>query len=622
MRLMCGVLPRTIAFSLLCGLFFMLTRATFAESIEADVQSEAKPWTKPKLNNDPQAFQFAVVGDNAGGPRRGIFAEAVAKLNLLQPEFVIGVGDYIEAYENTREQLDRQWDEFMGYLAGLDPPFFFVPGNHDVGRPLWWTTYTARFGVAYYHFVYRDVLFLCLSTNDGPDKGTGISQAQVDYAARVLREHQDVRWTLVFQHKPLWRDKGAKGWNQVADLLKGRKCTVFSGHTHDYLSREEDGVSFVTLSTTGGGNPLRGPAYGELDQVAWVTMTDDGPRIANLALDGILSQDFRTTERAKELALFDRGRAVVVTPVVLDSDTLTSAVSQLTITNPSERPLRVKVLFEPPAGVQVKPGAVRAVLLGGTQHQVQLKISADEPVPVSEVQPLILHWQANYDSDSNQPSLELEGQSVITFDGRFVVPVFDTSPVIDGKLDDWAVLPFEVEQPAHVYVNPAAWKGPEDCHFRFSAGYDDQYLYVAVKTFDDEPCFDGWKYWEDFAMIWLDARGATSDNPKESVFSVIAGPKMSDEQAAEFEEGKAPEAIRSASVATEDGFEAEFAIPLDCVEERQQGQWKQIRLNVSVSDFDRRDARDGVTILSWRPQWFRPGDHPQSGVFVRGTKDK
>jgi calcineurin-like phosphoesterase family protein/cellulose/xylan binding protein with CBM9 domain len=616
------MLPRKVAFTLLCALFFTITRANAAESIEADVQSQAKPWTKLELNNDPQAFQFAVVADNAGGPRWGIFAEAVAKLNLLQPEFVMGVGDYIEGYEKTREQLDRQWDEFMGYLAGLDAPFFFVPGNHDVGKPLWWETYTARFGVAYYHFVYRDVLFLCLSTNDGPNKGTGISQAQVDYAARVLREHQDVRWTLVFQHKPLWRDKGAQGWNKVAELLKGRKCTVFSGHTHDYLSREEDGISFVTFSTTGGGNPLRGPAYGELDQVAWVTMTDDGPRIANLALDGILDKDFRTPERAKELALFSNGRAVTATPVVLDSDTLTLAASQLTITNPSESPLRIKVLFEPPAGVQVKPGAVTAVIPGGTQHKVQLQISTDEPVPVSEAQPVVLHWKANYDNDSNQPSLELEGQSIITFDGHFVVPACESSPVIDGKLDDWAALPFKVEQPAHIYVNAAAWKGKEDCHFRFAASYDDQYLYVAVKTFDDEPCFDGWKYWEDFAMVWLDARGSASDDPRQSVFSVIAGPQMSDEQAAEFEKGKVPEAIQSASVATEDGFEAEFAIPLDYIVEHQQGQWKRIRLNITVSDFDRHDARDGVTILSWRPQWLRPGDHPQSGVFTRGTRDK
>jgi len=68
------------------------------EGFETDVQTPNKPWTNLEFKNDPGAFQFAVVGDNAGGPRWGVFAEAVEKLNLLQPEFVIGVGDYIEGY--------------------------------------------------------------------------------------------------------------------------------------------------------------------------------------------------------------------------------------------------------------------------------------------------------------------------------------------------------------------------------------------------------------------------------------------------------------------------------------------------------------------------------------------
>ena len=152
--------------------------------------------------------------------------------------------------------------------------------------------------------------------------------------------------------------------------------------------------------------------------------------------------------------------------------------------------------------------------------------------------------------------------------------------------------------------------------------FDETNLYVAVRVADDEPCFDGWKYWEDFVMVWVDARGSESDDPKACVFSTIQGPETADEQAAEYEEGNVPESIQSASLATDDGFAAEFAIPISYLNERQQGQWQRVRLNVSVSDFDRRDARDGATILSWRPQWFRPGDHTDSGAFFRGTTEE
>src|SRR5262245_54143087 len=53
------------------------------------------PVTHLKLNNDPGEFQFAVVSDRTGGHRAKVFSRAVKQLNLLQPEFVVSVGDLI-----------------------------------------------------------------------------------------------------------------------------------------------------------------------------------------------------------------------------------------------------------------------------------------------------------------------------------------------------------------------------------------------------------------------------------------------------------------------------------------------------------------------------------------------
>src|SRR5690606_1213795 len=119
-------------------------------------------------------------------------------------------------------------------------PFFFVPGNHDVGRRHWAEIYEERYGVRYYHFVYKDVLFLCLNTNDGPDFNTGMSEEQVEFVRGVLEKNRDVRWTLVFQHKPLWNDDKQEGWKAIEAMLRGRNCTVFAGHTHNYLYQEKD----------------------------------------------------------------------------------------------------------------------------------------------------------------------------------------------------------------------------------------------------------------------------------------------------------------------------------------------------------------------------------------------
>jgi len=591
-------------------------------AVQTDATGEVTPYTSLDLNNDPEVFRFAVVSDNAGGPRQGIFAEAMAKLNLLQPEFVVGVGDYIEGYEDTAEQLNIQWERFMADIAPLEVPLFLVPGNHDMGRPLWNEVYKARFGRTYYHFVYKNVLFLCLATNDGPNNGTGIGPEQIAYAARVLAEHPDVRWTLVFQHKPLWNDEKDEGWKQLAGLLAGRKCTVFCGHTHEYLSQERDGISFITLATTGGGSPLRGPAYGEFDQIAWVTMTDDGPRVADVLLDGILSPDLRTPEKAQELRLFVANRAVTATPVQVEGDLFESGVSTLSITNPSQQPLRIKVLSEMAPGIRVSPGSVSRVIPPDSKQEIALRISAEEGMPVAAVQPVILHWTAYYDTHTNKPSVELAGQCGIPIDAPFVIARRDTAPVIDGKLDDWAALPFVVDQPTDIFFNVPAWKGPQDGAFRFAVSYDDAYLYVAMQATDDERCFEGWKYWEDFAILSVDARASGSDDPRTAMFNLSAGPGMTREQARGFEEGAVPEGVQCASVPTTDGFTAELAIPAAYLNERQDGRWKRVRLNVAFADFDTGDQRDGVTILNWRPEWLRSRGNVETGVFLREATNK
>ncbi len=43
-------------------------------------------------------------------------------------------------------------------------PFFYVPGNHDIAGEASAQVWKERFGPAYYHFIYRDVLFLCLNS--------------------------------------------------------------------------------------------------------------------------------------------------------------------------------------------------------------------------------------------------------------------------------------------------------------------------------------------------------------------------------------------------------------------------------------------------------------------------
>ncbi|HEY8505284.1 MAG TPA: hypothetical protein VIL46_11925, partial [Gemmataceae bacterium] len=160
-----------------------------------------------------------------------------------------------------------------------------------------------KFGRRYYHFTYKGVLFLCLFT-DEPPGSSSLSKEQIAWAKKVLAENPSPRWTVVAMHKPIWAygDLQKSGWLEVEEALAGRPYTVFAGHVHRYQKFIRNGMNYYMLATTGGVSRMRGIDYGEFDHVVWVTMKDDGPRLANLLLDGILPEDLRVPETEEPAA--------------------------------------------------------------------------------------------------------------------------------------------------------------------------------------------------------------------------------------------------------------------------------------------------------------------------------
>lgn len=265
--------------------------------LQIDIENR-NPWTHLRLNDAAEKFHFIVVSDRTGGHRARIFSQAVEQINLLQPAFVVSVGDLIEGYSKDPAVLAAQWKEFQGYAHKLNMPFFYVPGNHDVSNPVQADLWKERFGKRYYHFLYKDVLFLAVNSDDPNETGKEgrISKEQVEYFEKVLKENSKVRWIFVCLHKPIWTQNNldTNGWLDIEKALAGRKYTVFAGHIHHYQKFVRQGMNYYQLATTGGGSRLRGLAYGEFDHVAWVTMKPEGaPVIANLMLDGILPENLK-----------------------------------------------------------------------------------------------------------------------------------------------------------------------------------------------------------------------------------------------------------------------------------------------------------------------------------------
>jgi hypothetical protein len=268
------------------------------------------PWTKLELDQGPDAFRFAVVSDRTGGHRPGVFSRAVRMINLLQPEFVMSVGDLIEGYTEDPGQWALEWSEFESKVDDLQMPFFFCTGNHDMSNLPMSDNWKRKFGRSYYSFRYRNVLFVVLNSEEPRPKEViyRFSPEQQEWLRQTLRQNADVRWTFVFFHKPVWReamgDPVAQGWTPIEDALAAndRPYTVFVGHEHNYAKFIRQGREYFMLATTGGGSKMRGVEYGEFDHVAWVTMKQGTPVIANILLDGVQPNDVRTS---RDLPRFD-----------------------------------------------------------------------------------------------------------------------------------------------------------------------------------------------------------------------------------------------------------------------------------------------------------------------------
>ena len=258
------------------------------------VETAAKnPWTGLKLNVADDQFQFAVVADRTGAHRSKVFSKAVYQVNLLQPQFVMSVGDLIEGYSTKDDTITTEWNQFDAYVQKFEMPFFYTPGNHDIANKVMGQKWGERYGKKYFHFTYKNVLFLSLCTENPPDAINAIDPEQRDYVRKTLAANAGVRWTFVFLHRPIWTAKDLKknGWAEVEEAFAGRKHTMFCGHVHKYQLYQRNGSQYFQLATTGGGSRLRGTEYGEFDHVAWVTMKKDRPLIANVMLDGILPAD-------------------------------------------------------------------------------------------------------------------------------------------------------------------------------------------------------------------------------------------------------------------------------------------------------------------------------------------
>jgi len=221
--------------------------------------------------------------------------------------------------------------------------------------------------------------------------------------ADVLTQHQNVRWTCVFLHQPLWTKQKPTNWDKLEALLQGRSYTVFAGHYHGYTKYQRKNQRYFILATTGGASSLTGPATGHFDHITWVTMTDHGPLPANLLLGGIYDENVLTEQTlplAKQILdageKLQKGHLVTCTTMRTNQRFFTKASAKIKIANPLPIPLTFQAGFQQHPNLRPFPYSIKLTLPPNSDRLIDLSVRSKQPTPSQDIESLVMNAILTY----------------------------------------------------------------------------------------------------------------------------------------------------------------------------------------------------------------------------------
>lgn len=204
--------------------------------------------------------------------------EAAAQFEQDKPDFVVELGDLIDAAESV--EAEKQ------YLATINKQFAALPGDkHYVLGNHCVTTLTKdeflagvgqkkphySFDAGGFHFIILDACFRADGQPYGRDNfkwnDANIPDEQVEWLRADLKA--TTRKTIVFAHQRLdvKNDYGVKNAEQVRTVLEesGKVLAVFQGHSHKNDLKDIHGIHYCTLVAMVEGAGVENNGYSLMD---------------------------------------------------------------------------------------------------------------------------------------------------------------------------------------------------------------------------------------------------------------------------------------------------------------------------------------------------------------------
>ncbi|KPK63149.1 hypothetical protein AMJ83_08280 [candidate division WOR_3 bacterium SM23_42] len=452
-------------------------------------------------------FRFVVVGDRTGSAQDLVFEEIIDEIKLLDPDFVMCVGDLIEGYQTDTTIMYAQWDSIIATIETLPCKFYYVAGNHEIQNEIDRAIYEEKTGVKrYYSFDYANSHFIILdNTMTYWAQPQEMDHEQLEWLENDLEKNKQADNIFVFYHIPTYiyalRENTTDTLVQVFE--KYGVDVVFTGHHHEYSYLNRNNIEYVNVGSSGGGMSTNDPARGHFYHYLKVSVRGQERNIAVLKKESALVRNVVTLEDIRIIRQLDE-EAITIDDCVVDDDAknVTQSVA-VTVENIGPDSLKDPIQWQvDPRRYTITPVEMPLAIASEESKEYQFDVTVHDGSDLFPIPSFTLAYPFTYGKVCTL-------YNILSLKRHKFVDRLESAPVIDGKLDDYvwqAIVP--IAQFSNYNASTVASVEKTEIYF----AHDNDNLYFAARCFESDFSglradifeHDGTTYYDDNVWLFFD----------------------------------------------------------------------------------------------------------------------
>jgi 3',5'-cyclic-AMP phosphodiesterase len=197
------------------------------------------------------SFPFVILGDRTGEAQPGIYERVWKQTASEQPAFVISVGDSIEGLNDAT--ADAEWRLLEQILTPYRQiPLFLAPGNHDIWSAASQMAFEKHARHAPHYSFDHGQLHVTVLDNSRSD---ALAAGELAFLEKDLEAHKEQPVKFIVMHRPSWLVDAMFQNPRFALQQLAKKYGVrwvIAGHLHQMLEVELEGVTYLSMASSGG----------------------------------------------------------------------------------------------------------------------------------------------------------------------------------------------------------------------------------------------------------------------------------------------------------------------------------------------------------------------------------